>query len=82
MAKEGNGGSHEITIVEGELARRSGTEWRAIPPGGMGRHIQFSALHAVAKARASGNLEQTRHALKRSMATRTDHRINRFSSMA
>jgi hypothetical protein len=48
----------------------------------IGRHIQFSALHAAAKARASGNIEQARHALMRSTAARTDQWINRLSPMA
>jgi hypothetical protein len=33
---------------------------------GINRHIQFSTLHAVAKARVSGNLETARAALSHS----------------
>jgi hypothetical protein len=49
---------------------------------GINRHIQFSTLHAAAKARVSGNLETARAALSRSKAARTDQWINRLSPMA
>jgi hypothetical protein len=48
---------------------------------GINRHIQFSALHAVAKARVTGNLESARAALDRSKAARTNQWINRLSPM-
>ena len=49
---------------------------------GINRHIQFSTLHAVAKARVSGNLETARAALSRSKGARSDQWINRLSPMA
>jgi hypothetical protein len=45
------------------------------------RHIQFRALHAAAKARSNGNLEEARHVLQRSTAARTDQWIDRLSPM-
>ena len=48
---------------------------------GINRHIQFSALHAVAKARVTGDLESARAALDRSKAARTNQWINRLCPM-
>ena len=45
------------------------------------RHIQFSTLNAVARARGTGNLECARAALERSQAARTEQWINRLSPM-
>ena len=48
---------------------------------GINRHIQFSTLHAVAKARVTGDVESARAALDRSKAARTNQWINRLSPM-
>jgi hypothetical protein len=45
------------------------------------RRIQFSTLHAAAKARVSGDLETAHAALARSKAARTDQWIDRLSPM-
>jgi hypothetical protein len=49
---------------------------------GINRHIQFSTLHAAARARLSGNVETARAALSRSKTARTHQWINRLSPMA
>jgi hypothetical protein len=46
------------------------------------RHRQFSLLHAAARARISGNIEQAQGSLGQSKSARTEQFVNRLSPMA
>ena len=46
------------------------------------RHRQFALLHMAAKARAGGNIEGARGAIRQSEAARTEQWVDRFSPMA